>query len=696
VATADRASLLVDGEAYFRAFRDVAKVAHRSLLIVGWDIDSRFELLRERPTDDLPTALGEFLNSLVRRNKHLHVHIIDWDYPVIFAPGREWLSGLKLDWSSHRRVHFHMDKHHPVGASHHQKIVVIDDQVAFVGGLDFTLGRWDTPEHKPDDERRRDLNGDIRQPYHDVQLMVSGPIAKELGNIARGRWHTATGRKLAVPSGLDTKDLWPNSVPVEIADAPVGVACTVPKFADQTEIRDVEHLVLDAIAAARHSIYIENQYFTATRIGDALAKRLTETQGPEIVVLLPQHTVGWLSQNTMDVLRERLIRRLNAVDHHNRLRVYSLHVADLGEQCINLHSKVLIIDDQLLRVGSANFNNRSMGLDTECDLAIEARDETRIRSGINGMRNRLLAEHLNVTQTELAKTITQQGSLIPAIEALISSGRSLKPFEFRVTPEWDALVPDAEIADPGAPMDADQVARELVNDDEKPRAKRTLLLLASVLIAALVLAAIWRWTPLSDWIDFKGMLSNFSSLRGDWLAWVIIPGIYILAGLIAFPVTLLIAATGLAFGAYYGFLYALLGTELSAIVTYLIGHQLGHDRIKKLSSPWIKRVSHRLARQGLLAIIILRIVPVAPFSIINLVAGASHIRARDFALGTLLGITPATLALTAFSSQVLTAIQTPDPGHITLLLGLAFAIGLGAWALSRWLLRRQNTPFLQQ
>ena len=685
---ADRVSLLVDGADYFHAFRETAKKARRSLLIIGWDIDSRFELEREHPSDGLPTRLGNFLDSLVSGRRRLHVHVLDWDFAMIFAPDREWLPLYRMDWSTHRRVHFRLDRRHPVGASHHQKIVVVDDRVAFVGGLDFALGRWDCSEHRPDDPRRRDINSTIPQPYHDVQLMVSGTIARAIGELARERWRTATGKKLNAPELFENRDPWPDDITADLVDVAVGVARTHPKYNGQEEVREVERLVIDAIAAAQGTIYIENQYFTAHRIGAALARRLDEDDGPEIVVILPQQTVGWLSQNIMDVLRERLLKRLYAADRHDRLRVYYPYVPGLGKQCINVHAKLLVVDEELLRAGSANFNNRSMGLDTECDLAIEARGEARIRNGIATLRNRLLAEHLDVTPSAVAEALTQQRSLIRAIETLGGSARTLRPFEFCVSDELDALVPDARIADPELPIDGDQIAREFVAHEEKAPATRSLIALASLLIVALLLAAIWRWTPLSDWIDLKATIGWLGSLRGEWTAPLIVVLVYIIASLMVFPITLLIIATGVAFGAAYGFAYALLGAEISALVTYSIGQHLGHNTISNLSNRWVSRVSRRMARQGLLAIITLRIVPVAPFTVINLVAGASHIRFRDFAFGTLLGMTPGVLGLTVFSDQVVAAIASPETIRIASLLILAVIIGVGTWWLRRWLLRR--------
>ena len=690
IETADRASMLVDGEDYFHAFREAAKKAQHAILIIGWDINGRFELERDPPSDDLPTNLRDFLNTLASRKKQLRIHVLDWDFAMIMAPSREWLPLYKMEWTTHRRLTFRLDSQHPVGASHHQKIVVIDDRVAFCGGLDLTLGRWDTPEHRPDDTRRRDINNTIPQPYHDVQLMVSGQIASALGDLARTRWHAATGQKLKPPKPSAEHDPWPDDVTPELDNVMIGIARTYPQYSDQEEVREIEQLLIDAIAAARESIYIENQYFTAHKFGDALARRLREENGPEIVVILPQHTDGWLSQVTMDVLRERLLKRLFEADRHDKLRVYYPYVPGLGEQCINVHAKVLVIDDELIRIGSANFNNRSMGLDTECDLAIEAEGQARIRQAITRMRNRLLSEHLDVGPQTLAETLEQEGSLIHAIEKLRTHDRSLRTYEFSVTDELDKLVPDSRLADPEQPVDGDWIARQFVTDDEQPDIKRTLIILTSILLVALLLAASWRWTPMGEWVDIKALFSQLDAWRGSWLAVMAVCSIYILGGLLIFPVTVLIVATGLVFGPVYGFVYALLGAELSALVTYGIGHYLGQKTIQRLSHRWVGRVSRRLAKQGLLAMITLRVIPAAPFSIVNLIVGASHIRLRDFALGTLLGMTPGALFLTVFSDQVVAAIHTPDIKRIAVLLALAAIIAVSSWALTRWLLKKRK------
>ena len=203
------------------------------------------------------------------------------------------------------------------------------------------------------------------------------------------------------------------------------------------------------IAAARHSIYIENQYFTAEKVGDALAARLREPEGPEVVLVLRELSHGWLEEVTMQTLRTRLIERLRAADVHGRLRVYYPFVEGLTSgTCIDVHSKMIVIDDEIVRVGSANLANRSMGLDTECDLTIEARGREDVRAAICDLRAELLGEHLGFDCARVRETIERTGSLRSAIDLLQRNDRTLKPVPEapQVSP---AMLSVVSVADPG-------------------------------------------------------------------------------------------------------------------------------------------------------------------------------------------------------------------------------------------------------
>lgn len=128
----------------------------------------------------------------------------------------------------------------------------------------------------------------------------------------------------------------------------------------------------------------------------------------------------------MGVLRARLLKQLQGADRFGRLRVYYPVVPDLDGSCVNVHSKVLVVDDALVRIGSSNLANRSMGLDTECDLTIEAAGKTRIARAIAHFRDRLLGEHLGVSPEMVAGMAAAKASLIAAVEELRSAGRTLE------------------------------------------------------------------------------------------------------------------------------------------------------------------------------------------------------------------------------------------------------------------------------
>ncbi len=679
VERAARVSFLIDGDAYFRAFRSAAAQARRRIIILGWDFDSRIDLCVGCRSDGFPEKLGEFLHALLMRRRDLHIFVLPWDYHMIYLREREWWLPAKL--AANRRLHFYKDGWHPVGASHHQKVAVVDDRVAFVGGLDFAQCRWDTPDHRPDHPARRLFaDGKPCRPFHDVQMAVDGGAAAALGRLARDRWKAATGWSIPNQPLSDRHDPWPAGVEPDMRDVPIGIARTMPTFERRSEIREVERLYIDALGAARRHIYLETQYLTSRAIAEVLERRLSEPVGPEVVLVLHPNSDGWLEQHTMDVLRGRVLKRLRAVDRYGRLGLYYPRIPGLGGVCISMHAKVCIVDDELGRVGSANLSNRSMGFDTECDLAVEAAGDANVRAAIAAFRHRLLAEHLDVEADVVARCHVEEGSLIAAIERLRHDGRSLEVFDRQIPPEVDEWVPDEDFVDPPRPYDA-----QLVPPEQRPRAHRQMIVGAVSLLALLSLAAAWHYTPLRNWMDLPTLVERVEHIDEWPAAPLVAVGGFVLGGLLVMPVTVLIAATVLTFGPLQGFVYSLVGMTLSAIFTFWIGRLLGHNAVDRLAGSRLHRISRSLAERGILAIVVVRVVPVAPFSIINAVAGASHIRAWDFFLGTVIGELPGLLALSIFLDQVSETVRHPGPGSLALLavtaaLIIAAAVGLRRWA----------------
>lgn len=664
-AHASRATVLIDGENYFPAVRQAILNARQQVLILAWDIDSRMRLVREPgKDDDVPAELGHVLCHALQQNPQLHIYILNWDWAMLYTLEREWLPNYKPLWLNQHRLHFELDGACPTGASQHQKVVVVDDRIAFSGGFDLGKHRWDSSQHAADDKRRRDPDKKPYPPFHDVQMLVEGDAAQKLSQLARERWQRANGWSLpTIQSDTRTPSPWPAEIDADFTDVEVAIALTQPALNQIPQQREVEQLYLDSIAAAGTLIYMENQYFTSWVIAQALAARLQEENGPDVIMVLPKKTGGWMEQHTMDVLRYRVMNVLTEADIYGRLRVCYPHRDALGKHWISVHSKTTIIDDRLLRVSSSNLSNRSMGFDSECDLAIEAKDEKQSQT-IRGLRHRLLSEHLGIEQSALKTLIEQHGGLRQLIDARVDEAHTLRPLDYHVD-EWaDELLPESRVVDPEKPLEPEDMARLLLPINERKSFKRQWLTGLGVIVLLLLLTAVWRFTPLAEYVNEESLQTIAQSIEAYPLAPVMIIGAFALSSLLALPVTLLIMATAVTFGPWLGSFYALSGSLVGAWLGFWIGHLLGRRSIQKLAGSSVARLSKRLASRGILAVITVRIVPVAPFTVINLVAGASHIRLRDFSWGTLLGMLPGIAAMTIFADSLVAVIKNPQPGKI--------------------------------
>ena len=449
---ASRCAPIVDAADYFAHLRDALLRADHSVMFVGWEFDARLKLDPDHPLPGVPQRLGRLLSWLMARKPGLKIRVLQWNLGVLgtIAHGTTPLHLLNL--IAARRFDFRLDSAHPLGGSQHQKIVVIDDALAFCGGIDVTAKRWDNRRHLDDEVRRLEPSGRRYGPFHDVTVAVDGAAAAALGDVARERWARATGERLTPPPPA-IGDPWPQGLAPLLRDIEVGVARTDPAFRDRPAVREVEELYLAAIAAARHAIYIESQYFTSRCIALAVAERLAEPDGPEIVVVNPLRAMGWLEEFAMGDARLRALAHIAAADRHGRFRIYR-PVTESGRP-IYVHAKVLIVDDRLLRIGSSNLNNRSMGLDAECDVAVEATDTDQnagtTRTAIASLRHTLLAEHLGVAPETFAGATMSTGSLIAAIEQFRRpEGRTLMPLDGPSSAEAHSLGA-GELLDPEHP-----------------------------------------------------------------------------------------------------------------------------------------------------------------------------------------------------------------------------------------------------
>jgi phosphatidylserine/phosphatidylglycerophosphate/cardiolipin synthase-like enzyme len=480
ITEADRFALLVDGSNYYDALAECIARARRTVVIVGWDLDSRVRLGPAAGREPLIPPLRDFLPGVASATPDLNIYILTWDFSVVFANARDPKLVLGQDPFKHPRVHLKFDSTHPSGASHHQKIVVIDDSLAFTGGMDIAGGRWDTPEHRAHDVRRAGADAPY-PPSHDVQAMVDGDAARALAGIVRDRWYRSTGTPV-VDSLQNNRDIWLKRVMPDLVNVSVGISRT---DVDTHGRHEVERLHLDLIDAARKYIYIENQYLTSVAIVAALCRRLEATHGPEVLIVLPLKNSGWLEEHTIEALRVESIRRLRAADRFQRLRICYPLVPGLHDESVGVHSKILVIDDRLFRVGSSNLTNRSMRLDTECDVTVEAATDIH-RSRISRLRNRLLAEHLGISAADVEAFLSKEGSLLRLVDLRGANGRCLRELPDEDRPiQW---MLGSELVDPSRPVTADVVMEALTSSvtDQPVRRLLPFILIGFAMTAAAV------------------------------------------------------------------------------------------------------------------------------------------------------------------------------------------------------------------
>ncbi len=686
---AAKVSFIIDAAEYFEAFVYAVHQARQTIYIAGWDFDSRLKLNRRGRIPHHVPPLGRLINQAAKHHKSLQVYILTWDFPILFMRERQFLPAINVGWRMHRRVHFHLDDEHPFGGSQHQKFVVIDDEIAFCGGLDLTHNRWDTPAHRPEDARRYSGKGPHR-PFHDVQVGVSGQTARTLGVMFRKRWRCATGITLAAPAIGPGAAPWPENLPVHITDGQVAVARTLPSFKTQPAVNEVERIYLDAIRSATKWIYIENQYLTAASICRALGRRLEEEHGPEIVIVMPGKADGWLEQSTMDAIRRHNLLQLAQQDHGHRLAVY-YPVVGREAVPVYVHAKLLVADDRLAIVGSANLSNRSMGLDSECCLAVEGAAGSPAAVAIDQFRQRLLCEHLSVDAAELTAACAQAGSLIRAIEILNQPHRGLRRLDLGAEPFLDGTAwgVDHSYLDPEKPFMLDLMIDHFNKDDRSGSALSELVKVSILLAGLFAVAGVWHWAHLGDWITVRQLVQWAHLLDNPSVMVPVVVGCYIVAGFLLIPITVLIGATALVLPPLPSFFCALGGSLISAVISYWVGRGLGQGAVQRLAGKRLGRLNRYLSRQGVLAMMIVRNLPLAPFTVINFFAGTTRIKFSHYVLGTVLGMAPGILAITFFTNGLMQFLKNPRWVSFFSVTAMAALIGIVFWRVRKRLKTRE-------
>jgi len=494
---ADDSGVLVDAADYYHAVYWAISGAHSHVLMSGWQFDSGVSLLRGA---DVPSGTDvrflKFLDGLCRRRPELRVYLLAWDFHLVFAGEREWLQRVYFHWMTSSNLHFRFADHPAAGGSHHQKFVVVDGTLAFVGGMDVCEARWDDRRHLADNPVRLS-RGHRQKPYHDAQAWLAGrEPARALEDLFTERWQRAGGPPLELGSPRASEIALRGSLPIGGGSAALSRTAPQP---DGNTVREVERLFEDAIAAADHLIYIETQYLSSRRIREALIQRMRAPGRPlpEIVIVVNEQAEALKEELAVGLRQARNLEVLRDVASKTGCPLGSYFSLCDGKhetfRATYIHSKIMIVDDRFLTVGSANLTNRSMGLDSELHVTWEHDgDHGRLLDAIRNVRVSLLAEHTGLPQADAADLDRIEG-LVARLDAIAMRAGSRLQRHGPPTPNQQLAMqlidPDDLPFDPETPAASDP-AGTLDPSDEDSRRRRLPILAVAGGVGAGVLAGL--------------------------------------------------------------------------------------------------------------------------------------------------------------------------------------------------------------
>jgi phosphatidylserine/phosphatidylglycerophosphate/cardiolipin synthase-like enzyme/uncharacterized membrane protein YdjX (TVP38/TMEM64 family) len=667
VAEGVRARVIIDGEVYFQTLARAAAMAEEQLLITAWALDPEAAILFDAAGR---VRVVDLFARLLELHPRLKITVLAWDMARTMA----WGQGGALELDDPRlagRLRVVYDGNTPLGGSHHQKLVVIDDVVAFCGGLDLAAGRFDTPEHRVVDTRRVSAWGGALPPFHDVMIMVDGEAAAALGQLVRERFWRATGEALPTPG--PRAPLWPEGEGIEWADVRVGISLTDPKASPPR--RQVQALFVDLIQIAQGRLYIENQYLTSRDLALVMEAQLKGTEGPELLIVGPEHPRGPLAGVTVGLARWRLFDRLRRADRHGRLRLMWPVVSRSRGVALYLHSKVMIVDDRYVRVGSANLAARSLSADTEADLCLElTRPEDRALA--TALRRRLVAEHLDVPEERLAEAEDRLGSMVRAVDSLVGGDRTLAAFGVAPEALRGSFAEEAELLyDPPEPFQLPALIEAVLGRGARERLTARLPRGLWSVVVLTVGFGLWRVGVVrpDDTIRLAG--ATIEAIATTWDGWLVLALIGGLALSVGLPVAVVVTLAAFELGAKSGAALAAVSLTFAMISTWGVGYTLGRRRAQRLLGSALNPIAQAIQRRGRVAFFSLRILPVAPFALVGLVGGAAGAPVSGMLVGSWLGLLPYVALFLALGAALRRFSLTPD--------FLAFGLVIGAFALIR-------------
>lgn len=673
--------MMIDCANFYRALHAAFSKAQRSIFIVGWAVDSNIRLLRgeDEKNSSLPSVVLDLISHLAKENPELQIYILCWDASVAFFSGRDLMSDYIWSAKTPENIHICMDDTIPIGGSHHQKIILVDDELVFTGGMDIARQRWDERDHKIDEPERNDTNGSYG-PYHDVQIMVTGPVVQDFAELVRWRWQQAAEYE-ALPvrpfqSPAELPPSWPGHFKPDFQKMICAISRTIPPLDKKTEVQEVRHMYIDLIKKVQEFIYIENQFLTCKNIALALNEQLQLNPNLRVLLVSSFNPQGVFESEALWAGRIDFKNIIQADIEPGRVKMVCSGIDDhTGKTHYKrIHSKVFIVDDAYLNVASSNLNNRSMTLDTECDFIVAAESALQ-KERIARVRNDLIAEHTGRSIEQVQDLFARKARLEEILNTANKQGYSLREIDDTQFTHQNFKVAAQRFADPAEPLipyfqDTNGRKKAFRNPGRSA-------LIAGVLFLVIVIGgalALRDYTEVFKADKIQGFLE--ASRSSSW-ALITVCMVYVVGGFVLFPVTLLSLITAAVFGSLLGPLYGLCGALTSASVMFGLGRFAGMKGVRRLTGDRVKKIDHHFQKTGVVGVAVLRLIPIAPFSLVNLAAGISSVTFFDFLIGSLLGFLPAFVAKGFVGDSLTQIFLNPTPKTIMyLILGVLLWLGM--------------------
>ncbi len=460
ISTASAWEEIWETESYFERVAELLESANHSVIIVGWQLDSRLRLSYAQET------LREKVLRLCQKKPNLKMYFLLWDHAYLYLLGRElWQTRL---WENlHPHIYFVFDNLHPLGGCHHEKLLIIDGNVALCGGIDLCDNRWDSAAHHYSDRRRSlNLNQENHGPYHDLAVQLKGAVCGELQAHVAKRWNQLSW--VPFPTSPETQ-LTSDSLRTFEKTHEIYLSRTfVPisrnlLFSPLT--REIEFLFRDLIQGAKKWITIEGQYYWSKHVNDLLIAKIHEmdSKGFEITLILADLAHVKSLTYCMTTFELSLLRKLEVAAKFSnvKIQIVTPYVFEnlpspsikvyRHPKPIYIHSKILIIDDSYLTIGSANLADRALRIDSELQLTIHART-MKERVHIRQVNQRIL-EHWKIEDTPSRDAEGTESNPIATSDPIYP--RTVKPSlemdHLKSKIQWVSRVPWTFFFDPSIP-----------------------------------------------------------------------------------------------------------------------------------------------------------------------------------------------------------------------------------------------------